>query len=111
MLSALCRQPYAENAPLELAGFKQVDICSVMCVPFYNQYETFGCILFINRADGTFFTQEDTDVCEIIAMITVTAIDDNHPDLGVSAPKPVLIHLRNIQRKFKNGDYLEFTGD
>lgn len=94
----------AESDPPEVIGFEKADIRSVMCVPFYNQYETFGCILFVNRADGELFAEEDSDVCEIMAMIAATAIDENQLDLGVSAPKPVLIQLRNIQREFKNGD-------
>lgn len=94
----------ADNGGIELTGYEDVDVRSVMCVPFYNKYETFGCIQFVNKTDGGLFTQEDTDVCEIMAMIAAIAIDENNLDLGVSVQKPVIITLRGIKKQFESGD-------
>lgn len=80
------------------------DIRSLICVPLENSYETLGCIQFINRQDGLPFTQEDADVCEIMAMMAATAIDESGLDVGVSEHKPVIITLRGVTKEFKNGD-------
>lgn len=77
---------------------------SMICVPLENSYETLGCIQFINRRDGQAFTDEDADVCQIMAMMAATAIDESGLDLGVSDKKPVIISLRGVTKEFKNGD-------
>ena len=80
------------------------DINSYICVPLANSYETLGCIEFINRADKQAFTQEDADVCEIMAMLAATAIDESGLDVGVSEQKETILSLRNVTKEFKNGD-------
>lgn len=79
-------------------------ICSMICVPLQNSFETLGCIQFINRRDGLSFTQEDADVCEIMAMLAATAIDESGLDIGICDQKPVIITLRGVTKEFKNGD-------
>ena len=54
-------------------GIDGSDINSYICVPLENSYETLGCIEFINRADKQAFTEEDADVCEIMAMLAAIA--------------------------------------
>lgn len=88
--------------PLE--GFKDADIRTMICVPFYNLHETLGCMLFVNRLDGGLFTAEDADVCEIMATIAAIAIAENSLDLGVCAEKPVIVSLRDVKKEFQNGD-------
>lgn len=102
---AVCALDYKaewkEEAP---AGFAEVDIASMLCIPFYNKNETLGCILFVNRSDGGLFSAEDQDVCEIMAMIAAIAIDENGLDMGVCAQKPVIVSLRDVKKEFQNGE-------
>ena len=85
-------------------GIDGSDINSYICVPLENSYETLGCIEFINRADKQAFTEEDADVCEIMAMLAATAIDECGLDIGVSENKETILSLRNVTKEFKNGD-------
>lgn len=85
-------------------GIVGSDINSYICVPLSNSYETLGCIEFINRADKQEFTAEDADVCEIMAMLMATAIDESGLDVGVSEQKEIILSLRNVTKDFQNGD-------
>lgn len=96
---------FAESTSAFLPDGQENDnIRSLICVPLENSYETLGCIQFINRRDGSSFTQEDADVCEIMAMLAATAIDENGLDIGVIEQKPVILSLRGVIKDFKNGD-------
>ena len=102
---AVCALDYkAEWKGEAPAGFEEVDIASMLCIPFYNKNETLGCILFVNRSDGGMFSAEDQDVCEIMAMIAAIAIDENGLDMGVCAQKPVIVSLRDVKKEFQNGE-------
>ena len=103
--SPVCLLDYkAENADQAQAGFQDADIKSMLCVPLDSGYGILGCIQFVNKSDGTLFSQEDADLSEIMAMLAAIAIDENGLDLGVCAPKPVIITLRGVTKTFKNGD-------
>ena len=102
---------FAESAPVfetkeidEGDGKKKYH--SMICVPLENSYETLGGIQFINRRDGQAFTDEDTDVCQIMAMMAATAIDESGLDVGVSDEKTAIVSLRDVTKEFKNGDSL-----
>lgn len=98
-------QAFSESRSVFLPdGTGSDGIRSMICVPLENSFETLGCIQFINRRDGLPFTQEDADVCEIMAMLAATAIDESGLDIGVSEQKPVIITLRGVTKEFKNGD-------
>ncbi len=79
-------------------------INSMICVPLENSYETMGCIEFFNRTDNEPFSEEDYDVCQIMAMMVATVIDESGLDVGIPEAKPVIISLRNVTKEFKNGD-------
>lgn len=100
---------FAESSPVfetEKISEGEEKVHSMICVPLENSYETLGCIQFINRRDGQAFTDEDADVCQIMAMMAATAIDESGLDVGVSNKKPVIISLRDVTKEFKNGDSL-----
>ena len=85
-------------------GIAEENIRSMICVPLENSYETLGCVQFINRKDGSRFTEDDADVCEIMAMLAATAIDESGLDVGVIEQKNVILSLRGVVKDFKNGD-------
>lgn len=85
-------------------GVPDSDISSYICVPLANSYETLGCVEYINRTDKQHFTPDDADVCEIMAMLAATAIDESGLDIGVSEKKETILTLRNVIKDYKNGD-------
>ncbi|MGN1104992.1 MAG: ATP-binding cassette domain-containing protein [Candidatus Coproplasma sp.] len=96
---------FAESNAVYLPeGKPDENINSLICVPLENSYETLGCIQFINRKDGTQFTEDDANVCEIMAMLAATAIDESGLDVGVIEQKDVILSLRGVVKDFKNGD-------
>ena len=86
--------------------FDNIDIESMICVPLANNYETLGCIQFVNRADHKLFTDEDADVCEIMAMMAAVAIDENEQIQDPWQPGKVIMSLRGITREFQNGSQI-----
>lgn len=93
-----------EEEKISLPFIDSEAITTLMCVPFYNQYESLGCITFVNKTDGGLFTQDDADLCEIMSMLAAIEIDERGLEPVVSESKNVLISLRGITREFKNGD-------
>lgn len=84
--------------------FKGMDVTSVVCVPFSNQFENLGVIQFVNRRDGQAFSDEGADVMEIMAMMAAIAIDENEALAEPWAPGEIVMSLRDITREFQNGD-------
>ncbi len=96
---------FAESTAVFLPdGIAEENIHSLICVPLENSYETLGCVQFINRKDGERFTEDDANVCEIMAMLAATAIDESGLDVGVIERKNVILSLRGVVKDFKNGD-------
>lgn len=84
------------------ADFENIEVTTMICVPFSNNYEKLGCIQLINRSDGGLFTDEDADVAEIMALMAALAIDDNDRVHEPWKPGKVLVSLRNVVKEFQN---------
>ncbi|MBQ9042172.1 MAG: ATP-binding cassette domain-containing protein [Eggerthellaceae bacterium] len=84
--------------------FAGMDVTSVVCVPFSNNYEDLGVIQFVNKSDGTPFTEEGADVMEITAMMAAIALGENEAISAAWQPGEVVMELRDITREFQNGD-------
>lgn len=98
---------FKENPDKEtVEDFAGVEICSMVCVPFSNQVETLGCIQFINTTETRPFTEEEADICEILAMMAAVAIEDNENIQEPWKKGEVVISLKDIKREFKNGDII-----
>lgn len=81
-----------------------VDIRSMVVVPFSSMSENLGAIQFVNKTDGTTFTDEDADVCEMMAMLAAIAISENE---ALAAPKEfgeVVLKARGVTREYVSGD-------
>ncbi len=86
--------------------FAGMDIKSVVCVPFSNNYEDLGVIQFVNRIDGELFNDEVADVMEIMAMMAAIALGENESIAEPWEPGEVVMRLRDITREFQNGDII-----
>lgn len=84
--------------------FKGVEIGSMICVPFSNDFENIGCIQLITTADNRAFTEEDADLCEIMVMMVAMTITDHAERLVPWKAGEVVISLSDITREFKNGE-------
>ena len=86
---------------LDFAGMQ---IKTMVCVPFSNNFEDLGAIQFVNRADGGLFTEEVADIMEIMAMMAAIAIDENETLAEPWQPGEIVMSMRGITRDFQNGD-------
>ena len=84
--------------------FKGMPVTSMVCVPFSNNVEDLGVIQFVNRPDGSSFTDEAADVMEIMAMMAAIAIEEKEVLAAPWEPGEVVMELRDITREFQNGD-------
>ena len=84
--------------------FTGMEIGSMLCVPFSSTNEDLGVIQFVNSPDTPPFTEEEGDICEIMAMMAALAIEDNEAIQEPWKPGKVVMSLRNITREFQNGD-------
>ena len=90
--------------PYTVADFEGMQVGSMVCVPFSNQFEDLGVIQFVNAVGGATFTDEAADVMEIMTMMAAIAIDENEALAEPWAPGEVVMTLRDITREFQNGD-------
>ena len=84
--------------------FEDIDIRSMICVPFSNQYENLGCIQLARTAESEKFNEEIADICEILAnliAIQIDQIEGLNPEWKFDK---VLLSARDIKRSFQNGD-------
>ena len=88
------------------ADFDGVEVGSMICVPFSNEYENLGCIQLITTVGNRTFTEEDADMCEIMVMMAAMAITDNEHRLVPWHAGEVVISLSDICREFKNGEVI-----
>ena len=84
--------------------FMGMPVTSMVCVPFSSQTEDLGVVQFVNKPDGSSFTDEDADVMEIMAMMAAIAIEENEALAAPWQPGEIVMELRDITREFQNGD-------
>lgn len=84
--------------------FEDIEITSMICVPFSNQYENLGCIQLARTAESENFNDEIADICEILAnllAIQIDQIENLNPKWNFDK---VILSARDIKRSFINGD-------
>lgn len=90
--------------PSSEADFEGVDIASMIVVPFSTIKDNLGAIQFVNKEDGSAFSDEDADVCEMLAMLAAISLTENE---ALAAPKEfgdAIIKVRGVTREYVNGD-------
>lgn len=83
--------------------FSELFIGSIVCVPLGSGAENLGCIEFLKTNEHGTFTEEDSDVFEILSLITLLSIQAYEPHANTES-KPVLLSARNIRKSFQNGE-------
>ncbi|MBR3226540.1 MAG: ATP-binding cassette domain-containing protein [Atopobiaceae bacterium] len=92
------------NDPMTTTDFAGIEVTSMICVPFSSANDNLGCIQFINKEGGGFFTAEEADVCEMMAMLAAMALDDNEAIQPAWTPGKAIMRVRDVTREFTNGD-------
>ena len=93
-----------QDDPATIRDYPDEQVNSAIVVPFSNKYEDLGVIQFVNKRDGSLFTEEEADICEIMAMLAAIAIDENEQLQEPWEPGEVIMELRGITKEFLNGD-------
>ena len=94
----------SDRDPVAVADFEGMNIGSMVCVPFSNNFEELGTIQFVNAIGSDAFSEEAADVMEIMAMMAAIAIDENEAIHEPWQPGEVVMSVRDITREFVNGD-------
>lgn len=75
-----------------------------LCVPFdLSKTKGKGCIEFIKRKESE-FTDEETDVCELLSTLVAIEINDNAPVIPEEPDKETILKIKDIEKTFTNGD-------
>ncbi|MBO7675605.1 MAG: ATP-binding cassette domain-containing protein [Atopobiaceae bacterium] len=90
--------------PVTVADFPEIEITSMICVPFSTKLDNLGCVQVINKADGTRFSEEEADVCEMVAMIAAMVLGDATFAEPEWKPGKTIMRVRGVTREFTNGD-------
>lgn len=92
------------NDPASVSDFADITIDSMICVPFSTSSANLGVIQFVNKHGGGFFTDEEADVCEMVAMLAALALDDTELLEPAWEPGNAIMKVRNVTREFQNGE-------
>lgn len=90
--------------PVSETDLEGIQIRSMVVVPFSTMKESLGAIQFVNKEGGSTFTDEDADVCEMLAMLAAIAVTENE---ALAAPKEfgeAILRARGVTREYVNGD-------
>ena len=90
--------------PLTQADFGGLEVKSTVCVPLSSTDDNLGCLQVVNKSDGSYLTDEEADILEIMAMTAAMALEDNERLASPWDPGRTLIEARGITREFQNGD-------
>lgn len=106
---------FSENRPISILDYHEGDdpvsdndmrdlnISSLICIPFTNGDTTVGCIQLV-RGNGAHFDSEVIDICQIMELIISMTIEDS----GLfDTPHPLgkrLISLSGLKKSFQSGE-------
>ena len=80
--------------------FKNLDVKSVVCVPFSNELTGLGCVEFIKVNEK--LDEETADICQLLALLVETAIKENL-SLNNWENRQTIMSVRDIKKDFTNG--------
>ena len=83
--------------------FAELNVTSTACMPFSGGDALLGCVQIV-KADGGHLTEEEVDVCEIVAMVAGMTIADTEHLQPVWKPGISIMEVRGVTREFQNGD-------
>ena len=77
---------------------------TVICVPLNNLHDNIGCVVIVNKKDGSSFDDEELRLAEHMASLAAITIDEKGFTVELDESKEVLASLRGITKEFPSGD-------
>ena len=81
-----------------------VDIRNIDCIPVAAGYDAIGCLMLINKADGSDISEDEHNVLDMFGMLLSMYCDDNDEIYKSMHKQSVLASMRDIHKDYKNGD-------
>ncbi len=95
-----------QESPDEVSAnnFEGLDVASLVCVPFSNETAQIGCIEFIKDGRNGYFSEEDADMCQLLATMTELAINEAALPPVEWKNKKIILSVKDIKKEFVNGE-------
>ena len=81
-----------------------ITVQNMICVPLNKLDEIVGCLQFVNKKDGTAFTETERRLCEKTAALAALTIGEKGLEVNAGEKKDVLISLRGVTKEFPSGE-------
>lgn len=85
------------------AVFEGETVSSTVCVPFSSLSQDLGCLQFA-KTDGSVFSEEEADICEIFSSFLALEIDSDERFQKLEKPADVLLSTRGIKKAYQITD-------
>lgn len=90
---------------LEGLGFLSgIQVKNLDCIPIADGFDAIGCILLINKEDGTDISQDEHNTLDMFGILISMYCDDNDAIYESMNKRNILASLRNIRKEYRNGD-------
>ncbi len=81
-----------------------IEVRNVDCIPVADAFDPIGCVLLINKADGTDISEDEHNSLDMFGILLSMYCDDNEDIYASLHRKNVLATLRGIRKEYRNGD-------
>lgn len=86
-----------------LGEFENLDVSSVVCVPFSNDLTGIGCIEFIKINEK--LDEETADICQLLALLVETEIKETF-QLSNWENRRTIMSVKDIKKEYVNGSVI-----
>ena len=77
---------------------------TMICVPLNNLHDIIGCVLVVNKKDGSLYDEEELQLCERMASLAAITIDEKGLIVDLEEKKEVLLTLKDVTKEYPSGD-------
>lgn len=94
----------AQPDDVTAGDFPNIELADVLCAPVSSSFVNYGILQVANKDDGSSFTEDETNVVEMAALLCALVLGRNEPlpdEWSFSAP---LLQATDITREYTNGD-------
>ena len=92
------------NVTEGLDFLSDINIRNIASIPVAAGYDAIGCLLLINKADGSDISDDEQNVLDMFGMLLSMYCDDNDDIYKSMHKQNVLASMRDIHKDYKNGD-------
>jgi ABC-type lipoprotein export system ATPase subunit len=81
-----------------------IEVRNMDCIPVADAFDSIGCILLINKEDGTEISEDEHNSLDMFGILLSMYCDDNEDIFASLHPRKTLATLRDIHKEYHNGD-------